>query len=202
MNPYRAIQTVLPPYPGTLIMPSPPPYQKNSSGGSVITTSTGEVGQDFGNFMPSAWKSGGMHLDIVRHVAKITTTIMPKLTTIEESNSCDILMDTKVDTWCAGKHAYVLAIIEGISVSCRDLSDNLPVEENLPVVNIIYAYDCKKRGEVILLQLNHCIYLGGKKNDAIACPNQLRLFDIHVDERPAVLFLNEKRTWNASLQTV
>ena len=27
INPYRAIQTVLPPYPGTLIMPSPPPIK-------------------------------------------------------------------------------------------------------------------------------------------------------------------------------
>ena len=49
----------------------------------------------------------------------------------------------------------------------------------------------QKRGEVILLQLNHCIYLGDKKNDAITCPNQLRLFGIHVDERLATLFLNE-----------
>ena len=79
-------------------------------------------------------------------------------------------------------------------MSFRGFSDNLSVEANLPVVNVIYAYDCKKRGEVILPQLNHCIYLGDKKNDAIACPNQLRLFGIHVDERPAVLFLNEKRT--------
>ena len=116
---------------------------------------------------------------------------MPKITTIEESNGCDLLMDNGADTCCAGKHTYVLAIIEGISVSCRGVSDNLPVEENLPVVNVIYAYDCKKRGEVILLQLNHYIYLGDKKNDAIACPNQLRLFGIHVDERPAALFPNE-----------
>ena len=56
-------------------------------------------------------------------------------------------------------------------MSFRGFSDNLSVEENLPVVNVIYAYDCKKRGEVILLQLNHCIYFGDKKNDAIACPN-------------------------------
>ena len=101
-----------------------------------------------------------MRLDIVRHVVKITKTIMHKITTIEESNSCDLLIDTGIDTCCAGKHAYILAIIEGISVSCRDFSDNLPVEENLPVVNVIYDHDCKKRVEVILLRLNHCIYLG------------------------------------------
>ena len=117
-----------------------------------------------------------MHLDIVRHVAKITKTIMPKLTIIEEHNGGELLMDSGANTRCAGKHAYILAIIEGISVSCRGFSDNLPVEEHLPVVNIIYAYDYKKRGEVILLQLNHCICLGYKENNAIACPNQLRLF--------------------------
>ena len=137
----------------------------------MITTSTGEVGQAFGSFMSSLRRSGDMHLNIVRHIAKITKTIMPNITTIEASNGCNLPMDNGVKTCCAGKHAYVLAIIESISVSCRGFSDNLPVEENLPVVNVIYAYDCKKRGEVILLQLNHCIYLGDKKNDAIACPN-------------------------------
>ena len=96
-----------------------------------------------------------MHLDIIRHVAKITTTIMPKLTTIEENNCCELLVYSGADICCTGKHSYVLAIIDGISVFCRGFSDN----------------DCKKKGEVILLQLNHCIYLGDKKNDAIACPN-------------------------------
>ena len=152
-------------------MPSPPTYQNNSSGGSVITTSTGEVGQAFDNFMPSAWRSGGMHLHIDRHVVKVTKTIMLNITTMEESNGCDLLLDTGTYTWCTGKNVYILAIIEGISVSCRGFSDNLPVEENLPVVNIIYAYDYKKRGEVILLQPNHCIYFGNRKNDAIVCPN-------------------------------
>ena len=57
-----------------------------------------------------------MNLNLVRHVVKITKKIMPNITTIEESNGCDLLMDTGVDTYCAGKHAYVLAIIEGISV--------------------------------------------------------------------------------------
>ena len=157
----------------------------------MITTSTGEVGQAFGSFMSSLRRSGDMHLNIVRHIAKITKTIMPNITTIGKSNGCDLLMDTGTDTCCAGKHAYVLAIIEGISVSCRGFSDNLPVEENLPVVNVIYAYNCQKRGEVIILRLNRCIYLGDKKNDAIACPNQLKLFGIHVDERPAALFPNK-----------
>ena len=142
------------------------PYQNKSSGGSV-------VGQTFGNFMPYARKSCDMHLDIVCHVAKITTTIIPKLTIIEENNGCELLMNSGTDTCDAGNHAYVLAIIEGISVSCRDFSDNLPVEENIPVVNVIYAYDCKKRGDIILLPSNHYIYLGDMKNDAIVCPNQL-----------------------------
>ena len=55
----------------------------------------------------------------------------------------------------------------------------------------MYAYDDKNRGEVVLLRINHCIYLGNKKVDAIACPNQLRLNGIEVDERPKALFPNE-----------
>ena len=78
-----------------------------------------------------------------------------------------------------------------MSVSCRGFSDNLPIEDNLPIANVIYAYDCKNKGEVILLRINHCIYLGNKKADAIACPNQLQLNGISVDERPKNIFPNE-----------
>ena len=54
-NPYRGVNMVLPPYPGSVSVPPPPPYpQNNSSGASLgtITVPAGDIGQAFGNFQP------------------------------------------------------------------------------------------------------------------------------------------------------
>ena len=45
-----------------------------------------------------------------------------------------------------------------------------------------------------LLKLNHCIYLGSKKNDSLACPNQMRLNNVHVDKSHSSLFPNSTST--------
>jgi len=53
--------------------------------------------------------------------------------------------------------------MQGVSVSCRGFTDNLPVEEDLPIENIIHDYACPSRGETILLHTNYCIYMVNKK---------------------------------------
>ena len=102
-----------------------------------------------------------------------------------------MLIDAGADTCCAGKYAYIIDFVAGISVSYRGFSDNLPIADGLSPANVIYAYDCRERGEIVLLQLNHCIYLGNKKYDAIVCPNQRSSFKVMVDKRPSSLFSNE-----------
>ena len=126
-----------------------------------------------------------------RRILNMDTVRFPILSKQEIYNGCDLIMDSGADTCCAGKHAWVSAFIQGISVSCRGFSDDLPTKEDLPLANVVYAYDCPFRGEVILLHINYCIYMGNKKNDALACPNQLRSYGIEVDERPSSFFPNE-----------
>ena len=127
-----------------------------------------------------------MTFSLTRHVASSNSIKIPSLSVKELHDGCELLLDSGADTCCAGHHAYITEIIPHTTVSCRGFSDNLPIEDNLPIANVIYAYDYKERGEVILLRINHCIYLGNKKCDAIACPNQLRLNGISVDERPFI----------------
>ena len=116
----------------------------------------------------------------------------PTLNQSELLNGCDLLIDSGADTFVVGKHGFVTEIIEGVSVSAQGFSDAQPQLEDLPIVNAVYAYDDENSGEVILLEVNHCIYLGSQKNDAIACPNQMRVHGVHVDDRPRSLFPNEK----------
>ena len=99
-----------------------------------------------------------------------------------------MLLDSGADTSVVGKHGFVTEVIEGVTVSAQGFSDGQPALNDLPVVNAFYAYDHPDSGEVYLLELNYCIYLGSQKTDAIACPNQMRVHGIHVDDRPTSLF--------------
>ena len=99
-----------------------------------------------------------------------------------------MLLDSGADTSVVGKHGFVTEVTEGISVSAQGFSDGQPALDDLPVLNALYAYDDHDSGEVIVLELNHSIYLGSQKRNAIACPNQLRIHGGHVDDRPISLF--------------
>ena len=116
------------------------------------------------------------------------------LTATEARDGCHLLMDSGSDSFVAGKHAYVDEIIEGFTVSAQSFDDNAPPVNDLKVVNAIYAYDNPNTGLVILLHVNHCIFMGNNKIDAIACPNQMRSHGVHIDERPSTLFTDEPDT--------
>ena len=53
----------------------------------------------------------------------------------------------------------------------------------------MYAYDNPNTGEVILLEMNNSTYMGDKKIDSIACPNQMRVNGDYINDLPKVLFL-------------
>ncbi len=106
----------------------------------------------------------------------------------ETYEGCNLLLDTGADTCVAGKHAWVVEIVEGFTASAHGFDDSSKALEGLPIVNVKYAYDDKKTGETFIIIVNHCIYLGSKKEDGILCPNQLRLNGLHVDDRLSILF--------------
>ena len=66
--------------------------------------------------------------------------------------------------------------------------------ENFPIVNAVYAYDDWSNGGVILLDINHCIYMADKNDDVIACLNKMRIHGIHVDEHPSIICPHEDNT--------
>lgn len=60
------------------------------------------------------------------------------LTKDELDNGCELLIDTGADTCVAGKHAWVVEIIEGFTANVRGFDDTTDTLENLPIVNHIY----------------------------------------------------------------
>ena len=59
----------------------------------------------------------------------------------EESNGCNVHMDSGLDTYVASKHAYIVEVIEGFLASIQGFNDGIPALDKLPIINALYAYD-------------------------------------------------------------
>ena len=69
----------------------------------------------------------------------ITETIFIPLSADEMRHCCEMQTDSGADSCVAGKHAWISESVEGLTVSAKGFSNSLPIEENLPIVNVIYA---------------------------------------------------------------
>ena len=75
-------------------------------------------------------------------------------------------INTWSDTSCAGRHAYVVEFIEGSLVTATGFTSSLGKMENLPIANVVYAYDSND-GSTILLESNNCISSGDEMWDSL-----------------------------------
>ena len=114
----------------------------------------------------------------------------PILTSEELHDGGRLGIDTWADTSCAGKHAYVEEFIEGASVTATGFTHSLGKLENLPIANVVYAYDYND-GTTILLENNNAIYLGDAMNDSLLNPIQSEENDVRIDIRPRRYYPND-----------
>ena len=110
------------------------------------------------------------------------------LTESELHSGCKLLLDTGADTCIAGKQTWVVEVVEGFTATAKGFDDDSAALEDLPIVNVKYAHDLAGTGEKIIIEVNHCIYIGARKSDGILCPNQLRMNGVYIDDRSPVLF--------------
>ena len=83
----------------------------------------------------------------------------PVLTNDELFQGTRLGFDSWADTSCAGKHAFVDSFVEGRSVNASGFTHALGSIKNLPIANVIYAYDCSDGTTVMILN----IYEGNNK---------------------------------------
>ena len=107
----------------------------------------------------------------------------PTLSDAEHNDGCKLGIDTWADTCCAGKHAFVEEFVEGKTVTATGFTSSLGSVKNLPIANVLYAYDATD-GTVILLECNNSIYLGTKMSDSLMNPIQAEEVGVRVDARP------------------
>ena len=92
-------------------------------------------------------------------------------------------MDSHADTSCVNKHAFIEAIVDGMTVDAIPFDETIGRLSNLPVVHAIYTFDNMNTGETMLLRINHAIYVENMKN-ALLCPSQARCYGTIVDDIP------------------
>ena len=65
-------------------------------------------------------------------------------------------IDSWSDTGCAGKHAYLEEFIYGRPVNATRFAPSLGSLNNLPIANVLYAYDTPS-GKTVLLEHKNVI---------------------------------------------
>ena len=137
------------------------------------------------------------HINVIRSIIGHTSTTFnpelfrhPKLSNDELLHGCRLGFDSWADTSCSGKHAYVESFVEGQSVTATGFTTTLGKMENLPIANVIYAYDTND-GNTILLENFHTIYLGENMTDSLINPIQAEDNDVRIDIRPKRFYPNE-----------
>ena len=123
----------------------------------------------------------------------------PRLSRDEMANGCRLGFNSYANTSCAGRHARVELFIEGKTVTANGFASSMAAIENLPIVNVLYAYDSPD-GEVFILRVNNSIYLGEGMEDSLLCPSQSPANGIKIDTRPKIYCGNDATTESTSSQ--
>ena len=109
--------------------------------------------------------------------------VHPQLTDDEHNSGSRLGLDSWADTACAGKHAFVEEFVMGRFITAKGFTQALGQLDNLPIANVLYAYDTQD-GHVLILEANNCIYLGNEMEDSLANPIQAEEMGVRVDTRP------------------
>lgn len=111
----------------------------------------------------------------------------PKLSEKELYDGTRLGIDTWADTCCAGKHAYVEEFLEGQTVTAQGFTSTLGTLKNLPIADVLYAYDCED-GRTIIIECNNSIYMGTDMEDSLMNPIQAEENDVRIDVRPKAYY--------------
>ena len=117
----------------------------------------------------------------------ITNFKHPVLTSEEMLSGTRLGFDSWADTSCAGRHAFVESFVEGKSVNAVGFSTSLGTLSNLPIANVLYAYDTAQ-GNTLIIENCNAIYLGEKMDDSLVNPVQCECNDTRVDLRPKMFY--------------
>ena len=148
----------------------------------------------FRRSLPSSMRICSILSTIARTTSTSRNTLSfrhPHLTDDEMFKGTRLGIDTWADTACAGRHAFVEEFVEGKVVNAQGFSSSLGKISNLPIANVLYAYDAPD-SSVILLECNNSIYLGDDMDDSLINPIQCEDNGVREDTRPKSFYPGEE----------
>jgi hypothetical protein len=95
-------------------------------------------------------------------------------------------LDSHADTSVAGPNCVVLEYTEQV-VKVSAFSEELETIEGIPIVSAATAIDDPRTGTTTILVIGQALYMGGKINNTLLCPNQMRAYGLNVDDTPVHL---------------
>lgn len=113
----------------------------------------------------------------------IESFVHPNLTPLEHQRGTRLGIDSWADTNCAGKHAFVEEFVVDKFVTAGGFSTSLGSIPDLPIANVLYAYDADD-SKTYIIECNNSIYLGDRMDDSLMNPIQAEESDVRVDTRP------------------
>ena len=116
----------------------------------------------------------------------------PVLSDTEHVELCKLGIDSLSDTCCAGKHAFFEEFIEGKTVTDTGFTSSLESVSNIPISNVVYAYDAPDV-TVLVLEYTNLIYLVHKVSISLLNPIQAEEVGVRVDTRPKIYCPNDVR---------
>jgi hypothetical protein len=101
---------------------------------------------------------------------------------------CRAKLDSHANT-CGVKNVAIVKEFHGNGEVSGFANSMEPLGENL-IVKPAIAYDCPMTVEIVVLIINEAMYFGEHLSYAVIYPNQIRAYDVIVDNIPKHLQLN------------
>jgi hypothetical protein len=92
-------------------------------------------------------------------------------------------LDSHADTIVCGSNCIIMHYT-GKECDVSPYTDAYEAIKSVPIVQAATAYDNPETGETSILVLNEAIWMGGKMDHTLVNPNQLRAFELTVQDNP------------------
>ena len=114
----------------------------------------------------------------------------PILSKAKHLNGSGLVIDTWVNTACAGKYSFVEKFVLGKFINAKRFTMALYSLENLPIANVLYSYDATKC-ETTILDVKTSILLCDKMEDLLIKSIQSEEVGARVDTRPTRYYTDD-----------
>lgn len=119
-----------------------------------------------------------------RHHIQSSTTVNRSWIDPPENTCADNECDTNADTCCLARYYFIVLTARFCTADVYAYVTSIQPIANVPIVSLATAYDNPVSGNTDILVFHKSLYNGGKLDQSLLNPNQLRAYGIHLWDNP------------------